>query len=106
MSAYRRRQPPGAQAIRQLDYNREERRMQMELIPGYDDWKTTPPDDAADQTGEKLRGPGYEEIGSGVFVPKEDALGYAIERIAQGTKEESQEFVDWFYSGDWIKEAP
>lgn len=29
MSAYRRRQPPGAQPIRQLDYSREERRRQV-----------------------------------------------------------------------------
>ncbi len=45
MSAHRRRQPPGAQAIRQLDYNREGRRRQVELIPGYDDWKTAQPEE-------------------------------------------------------------
>lgn len=52
---------------------------------------------------EKLNGTGYEEIGTGIFVPEEDAYQYALERISQD-EELKQEFVDWFYSGNWVKE--
>lgn len=46
---------------------------------------------------------GYSEIGTGVFVPEEEAFEYAMERISldQALK---QELVEWFYSGNWIKE--
>lgn len=37
-------------------------------------------------------------------VNSEDAFRYAMERLAQGTPEEQQEFVEWFYSGNWIEE--
>ena len=47
---------------------------------------------------------GYEEIGTGIFVPEEDAFEYALERVSLD-EEEKQEFVDWFYSGNWIKEG-
>lgn len=52
---------------------------------------------------EKLDDAGYKEIGTMLFVPEEDAYDYALERISQdeGLK---QEFVEWFYSGNWIKE--
>lgn len=52
---------------------------------------------------EKLNGAGYTEISSKIFVPEEDAYGYALERISQdeGLK---QEFVEWFYSGNWVFE--
>lgn len=50
------------------------------------------------------RGAGYSEIGTGVFVSEEDAYDYAIERISHSTDEKKQEFVEWFYSGNWIKE--
>lgn len=54
---------------------------------------------------EKVNGSaGYSEIGTGVFVPEEDAYGYAMERISHGTDEEKKEFVEWFYSGNWVKE--
>ncbi|MDE5909828.1 MAG: hypothetical protein K2H52_13955 [Lachnospiraceae bacterium] len=52
---------------------------------------------------EKLRGTGYKEIGTGIFVPDEDAYDYALERISQDG-DMKQEFVKWFYSGDWVKE--
>lgn len=62
---------------------------------------------------EKLNGAGYKEMGTGVFVPEEDAFDYAIERCTlvpftvQGiewTEEFKQMLVEWFYSGNWIKE--
>lgn len=53
---------------------------------------------------EKLHGKGYFEMGTGNFVPEEDAFLYALRRIKEGTEEEKWEFVDWFYSGNWIKE--
>lgn len=53
---------------------------------------------------EKLNGPGYSEIGTGNFVPEEDAFDYALERLIGSTEEFKREFVEWFYSGSWIKE--
>lgn len=52
---------------------------------------------------EKLGGAGYKGIGTGVFVPVEDAYEYALERISLD-KDLQKEFVEWFYSGNWIKE--
>lgn len=52
---------------------------------------------------EKLNGPGYEEIGTGIFVPEEDTYKYALERVSLD-EELKQEFVEWFYSGNWVKE--
>lgn len=56
------------------------------------------------ETRQKLHGPGRMEMGTGNFVPEEDAFDHALERISHGTEKEKQEFVEWFYSGDWIKE--
>jgi tRNA nucleotidyltransferase (CCA-adding enzyme) len=51
---------------------------------------------------------GYHELGTNVFVPEEDAYEYALDRCMNGTEEEQREFkeilVEWFYSGNWIKE--
>jgi hypothetical protein len=53
---------------------------------------------------------GYLGIGpeEGAFVPGEKAYGYALERCLSGTEEEQEEFremlVEWYYSGNWIKE--
>jgi len=47
---------------------------------------------------------GYEEIGTGIFVAEEDAYDYAMERISLD-EAEKKEFVEWFYSGNWIKEG-
>lgn len=76
------------------------------MIPGYDEWKTAQPDyiETNFETAEKLNGTGYEEIGTGIFVSEEDALEYALERVRNGSEEEKQEFVEWFYSDNWIKE--
>lgn len=60
-------------------------------------WPEAPPEER-----EKLHSPGYKEMGSGVFVPEEDAFDYALERVSQDDGER-KEFVDWFYS-NWVKE--
>lgn len=46
---------------------------------------------------------GYTELHTSIFVPKENAYGYAMERI-RDDKGLQEEFVEWFYSGDWIEE--
>ncbi len=56
-----------------------------------------------DEITEKLNRAGYEEIGTGIFVLEEDAYEYALERISQD-EELKQELVEWFYSGNWVKE--
>ena len=40
----------------------------------------------------------------GIKVEEVNSFYYAIERIIQGSNEEKQEFKEWFYSGNWIKE--
>ncbi|MDO4326291.1 MAG: hypothetical protein Q4E24_09725 [bacterium] len=44
----------------------------------------------------------------GNVVEDEDAYDYALERCLHGTEAEQQEFkdmlVEWYYSGDWLKE--
>lgn len=52
---------------------------------------------------EEFKGAGYTELGTGTFVPKETAYEYALERIS-GDGSLKEEFVDWFYSDNWIKE--
>lgn len=47
--------------------------------------------------------PGYAEIGTVIFVSEDDAYRYALERIARD-EGEKQEFVEWFYSGNRVKE--
>lgn len=51
----------------------------------------------------KINGAGYMEIGTGIFVPEEDVFAYALERISRD-KDEKEKFLDWFYSGNWVKE--
>ena len=57
---------------------------------------------------EVLKQKGYHEMGTNVFVPEEDAYEYAFDRCLNGTEEEQKEFklmlVEWFYSGNWVKE--
>ncbi len=50
---------------------------------------------------ESLNGPGYEEIGTGVFVPDESAYQFALERISMNA-EEQKEFIDWYFSGNFV----
>ncbi len=45
---------------------------------------------------------GWVEMGTGLFIPEEDAFGYAIRKLQAGTEEEKQEFVEFFYSGNYI----
>lgn len=62
----------------------------------------------------KLNGPGWEEIGTGTFVPEENAFNYALERCFEvvpnfvhrlkWTQEFKDMLVKWFYSGNWVKE--
>lgn len=48
----------------------------------------------------------YRGIGpeAGTVVTKDQAFDYAIERCLNGTEEEKEEFVDWYYTGNWIEE--
>lgn len=67
------------------------------------EWKCNEPTEIK----EKLNKAGYEEIGTGIFVPEEDAYRYAMERVSQDEdlqKEFKETVVEWFYSGNWIKE--
>lgn len=45
---------------------------------------------------------------SGMFVPEENAYDYALQRCTCGNQQEQKEFremlVEWYYSGNWIKE--
>lgn len=53
---------------------------------------------------------GYIGVGpeAGTFVPENVAFKYAFERCTNGTPEDKEEFremlVEWFFSGNWIKE--
>lgn len=42
------------------------------------------------------------------FVPEETAYEYALNRCLRGSEEDQKEFremlVEWFYSGNWVKE--
>lgn len=55
------------------------------------------------EVSEKLSGAGYTELGTGIFVPEEEACNYAMERISQD-EDLKREFVEWFYSANWVKE--
>ncbi len=52
----------------------------------------------------------YRGIGpeKGKVVLEDQAFDYALERSLHGTPEDQQDFremlVEWFYSGNWIKE--
>lgn len=50
-----------------------------------------------------LRGPGYLNRDTGIFVPEEDVFDYAMEVLPQDS-DLKREFLDWFYSGNWVKE--
>ena len=46
--------------------------------------------------------PGYINFSDDTFVPDYDALEYAREHAEQEDMTDS-EFVEWFYSGNWIR---
>lgn len=52
-----------------------------------------------------MLGMGYEGIctNKGIKVPEEEALEYALHQI-QSVESERKEFLEWFYSGNWVKE--
>lgn len=58
---------------------------------------------------EVLKEPGYHSITGNIFVPESESYQYALERCLNGTEEDIKEFkdmlVEWFYSGNWIKEG-
>lgn len=64
----------------------------------------------ADGEGGGRRAVYYRGIGpeEGTIVNEGDACAYAMERCLGGTLEEQKEFremlVEWYYSGNWIKE--
>lgn len=64
-------------------------------------------DSMPDEIKEKLKEPGYSELGTNVFVSDSEAYEYALERCLNGSEEDQKEFremlVDWFYSGNWIR---
>lgn len=60
------------------------------------------PDDSQD-VKEKLNDAGYEETGTGIFVPQENVYDYALERLSLD-EDLRQEFVEWFYSDNWVYE--
>lgn len=39
---------------------------------------------------------------AGNTIEEKNAFGYALSRIL-ASNEEQQEFIDWYYSGNWIK---
>lgn len=57
---------------------------------------------------EILKEKGYIELGTENFVPEAEAYEYALYRCLHGHEEEQKEFkemlVEWFFSGNWIKE--
>lgn len=57
---------------------------------------------------EVLKETGYHEMGTNLFVPEDEAYEYALDRCLNGSEEDQKEFktmlVEWFYSGNWIKE--
>lgn len=59
---------------------------------------------------EKILKAVYVGIGpeTGIIVEEEEAYDYALERGLHRTLQDQQEFkeslVEWFYSGNWLKE--
>lgn len=51
----------------------------------------------------KLKGYAGLAENLGIFVQEEDAFQYAMERV-QWSEELQKEFVEWFYSGNWVPE--
>lgn len=65
-------------------------------------------DHAAEVVEEAISEKGYHEFGTNKFVPEDEAFDYALDRCMNGSEAEQKEFremlVDWFYSGNWVKE--
>ena len=41
---------------------------------------------------------------TGLIVPEEEAFEYAKNHLDEMNERDKQEFVEWFFSGDFIKE--
>ena len=66
------------------------------------------PGNVSDEVREKLTEPGYHQMGTGNFVPESEAYEYALEQCLHGSEEDIKEFkemlVEWYFSGNWVKE--
>jgi hypothetical protein len=40
----------------------------------------------------------------GILVDEDKAFDYALQRLGKAPKEEKEDFIEWYYSGNWIKE--
>lgn len=51
---------------------------------------------------------GYRKMKTDFFVSDEDAYDYALNHSINGTEEEQEEFrkmlVEWFFSGNWVRD--
>ena len=47
---------------------------------------------------------GYKSMKGNLFVSDEEAFAYAMMEIPKGGQSLREEFVDWFFSGDWVRE--
>ena len=63
------------------------------------EWKYDEPVTIGPSHDEKY---GYENITDYTFIPADDALDYAREHEEQENMTD-KEFVDWFFSGNWIR---
>ena len=62
-----------------------------------------------EEVREKLKEPGYHQMGTGNFVPESEAYEYALEQCLHGSEEDIKEFkemlIEWYFSGNWVKEV-
>jgi len=52
---------------------------------------------------EEIHEPGYTNLRTSKFVPADEAYDYALNDVMNNA-DVRQEFVEWFYSGNWVKE--
>ena len=61
-----------------------------------------------EEVREILKEAGHHQMGTGNFVPESEAYEYALEQCLHGSEEDIKEFkemlVEWYFSGNWIKE--
>lgn len=58
-----------------------------------------------DEEKHKMELKGFIGVGpeEGTFIPAEEAYTYALERCAMASEKEKEEFVEWYYSGNWTR---
>lgn len=87
------------------------RNMRVQKMEIIENWMVVYPTQESimvDEVKERLSGTGYREMETGIFVSEEDAFNYAMERISQDedlNRNFKEAVVEWFYSGNWIKEG-